>query len=36
MEIRDATEIDLAGILAIYNELIANSIAVYLEAAHDP
>ena len=31
MEIRDATEIDLAGILAIYNEVIANSTAVYME-----
>ena len=31
MEIRDATEIDLAEILAIYNEVIANSTAVYME-----
>jgi L-amino acid N-acyltransferase len=31
MEIRDATEIDLAGILAIYNEIIAHSTAVYME-----
>ena len=31
MEIRDATEIDLAGILAIYNEVIATSTAVYME-----
>ncbi|MBV8103437.1 MAG: N-acetyltransferase [Hyphomicrobiales bacterium] len=31
MEIRDATEIDLAEILAIYNEVIANSTAVYAE-----
>src|SRR5260370_41896766 len=31
MEIRDATEIDLAEILAIYNEVIANSTAVYTE-----
>jgi phosphinothricin acetyltransferase len=31
MDIRDATEIDLAGILAIYNEVIAASTAVYME-----
>jgi L-amino acid N-acyltransferase len=31
MEIRDATEIDAAEILAIYNEVIANSTAVYAE-----
>jgi L-amino acid N-acyltransferase YncA len=31
MEIRDATEIDLVGILAIYNEVIATSTAVYTE-----
>jgi L-amino acid N-acyltransferase YncA len=31
MEIRDATEIDLADILAIYNEVIANSTAIYAE-----
>lgn len=29
MELRDATEADLPGILAIYNEVIANSTAVY-------
>lgn len=32
MQIRDATETDLPGILAIYNEVIANSTAVYSEA----
>ena len=31
MEIRDATEADLAEILAIYNEVIANSTAVYAD-----
>jgi phosphinothricin acetyltransferase len=31
MEIRDATETDLAGIVAIYNEIIANSTAVYID-----
>ena len=29
MELRDATEADLPGILSIYNEVIANSTAVY-------
>ena len=29
MELRDATDVDLPGILAIYNEVIANSTAVY-------
>lgn len=29
MELRDATDADLQGILAIYNEVIANSTAVY-------
>jgi phosphinothricin acetyltransferase len=31
LEIRDATESDLHGIVAIYNEVIANSTAVYTE-----
>jgi L-amino acid N-acyltransferase len=33
MQIRDATEHDLPGILAIYNHVIATSNAVYTEAA---
>jgi phosphinothricin acetyltransferase len=31
MEIRDAAENDLAGIRAIYNDIIVNSTAVYME-----
>ena len=33
MQLRDATDSDLAGILAIYNEVIANSTAVYATEA---
>ena len=33
MELRDATDADLPGILAIYNDLIANSTAVYATEA---
>ncbi len=32
MEIRDATEVDLAGLLAIYNSVIATSTAVYSDS----
>jgi phosphinothricin acetyltransferase len=32
MELRDATEQDLEGILAIYNDVIATSTAIYTEA----
>jgi L-amino acid N-acyltransferase len=31
MELRDATEADVPGILAIFNEVIANSTAVYID-----
>ena len=31
MDVRDATEADLAGILAIYNDVIATSTAIYAE-----
>ena len=31
MMIRDATQADLPGILDIYNEVIANSTAIYTE-----
>ena len=33
MLLRAATEADLPGILAIYNEVVANSTAVYSETA---
>jgi L-amino acid N-acyltransferase YncA len=32
VEIRDATEVDLAGLLAIYNSVIATSTAVYSDS----
>lgn len=31
MQIRDATEADIPGILAIYNEVIANTTAIYFD-----
>src|SRR5208282_127888 len=36
MLIRDATEADLPGILAIYNDVIATSSAVYTETPSTP
>ena len=33
MDVRDATEEDLPGILAIYNDVIATSTAIYTESA---